>query len=72
MGKHSIVIRSHCTSITLENEFWAALKTIAEKQNRSVASIVTEIDDTRTTNLSSALRVYVLNYFTGNPPNGAA
>lgn len=71
MGKHSIVIHSHCTSITLENEFWAALKTIAEKQNRSIASIVTEIDDTRSTNLSSALRVYVLNYFTGNPSNGA-
>ncbi len=72
MGKHSIVIYSHRTSITLEDEFWAALKTIAEKQNRSIASIVTEIDDTRSTNLSSALRVYVLNYFTSNPSNGAA
>lgn len=72
MGKHSIVIHSHRTSITLENEFWAALKIMADQQNRSVASIVTEIDDTRTTNLSSALRVHVLTYFMDNPSNGAA
>lgn len=65
MGKHSIVIHSHRTSITLEDEFWAALKLMAEKQNRSIASIVTEIDDARTTNLSSALRVHVLHYFMG-------
>lgn len=72
MGKHSIVIHSHHTSITLENEFWAALKIMADQQNRSIASIVTEIDDTRTTNLSSALRVHVLTYFMDNPSNGAA
>ena len=72
MGKHSIVIHSHRTSITLVNEFWAALKIMADQQNRSIASIVTEIDDTRTTNLSSALRVHVLTYFMDNPSNGAA
>ncbi len=72
MGKHSLIIRSHRTSITLENEFWAALKLIAQNQKRSIAAIVTEIDDIRSTNLSSALRVYVLNYFMEKENEGQA
>lgn len=63
MGKHSLVIHSHRTSVTLEDEFWDALKILAIRQNRSVAAIVTEIDDSRKANLSSALRVFILHYF---------
>lgn len=61
-NKHSVMIHSHRTSLTLEPEFWQALNQIAQKENRSVAAIITELDDNRTTNLSSAVRVYILQY----------
>jgi len=62
MKKISVNISGHLTSLSLENEFLIALKRIAEKQNRSVAEIIREIDAKRakTTNLSSAVRVWVL------------
>lgn len=60
MEKHSIVLYGHRTSITLEPEFWQALTDIAVRQNTSVAAIVAEIDGKCTTNLSSAIRVFVL------------
>lgn len=60
MEKHSIVLYGHRTSVTLEPEFWQALTDIAVRQNTSVASIVAEIDGKCTTNLSSAIRVFVL------------
>lgn len=61
MKKRSIKIAGHATSITMEDEFWDALKTIAEKQSRPLAAIIAEIDATRgDRNLSSAVRVYTL------------
>lgn len=64
MKKISISLSGHQTSISLENEFTDVLHEIARRENRSVASIITEIDDTRmpNTNLSSAIRVWILNY----------
>lgn len=64
MKKISISLSGHQTSISLENEFIDVLHEIARRENRSVASIITEIDDTRmpNTNLSSAIRVWILNY----------
>lgn len=58
--KHSVLIRSHRTSLTLEPEFWQAFHDIAERRGISVGGLITEIDDNRTTNLSSAVRVFVL------------
>jgi len=58
--KRSLRIAGHPTSVSLEHEFWDALKDIAQAQKRSVADLVTEVDETRTGGLSSALRVYVL------------
>ena len=58
--KHSVLIHSHRTSFTLEDEFWMAFQEIAEQRNQSIGSLITEIDDTRKTNLSSAVRVFVL------------
>lgn len=58
--KRSLRIAGHPTSVSLEHEFWDALKSIAQAQKRSVADLVTEVDETRTGGLSSALRVYVL------------
>jgi predicted DNA-binding ribbon-helix-helix protein len=59
--KHSLTLSGHATSITLEPEFWAELKTIAAARGLSLAALVTDIDRTRgAQNLSSALRVFVL------------
>jgi len=62
MAKRSITIAGHRTSISLEEPFWAALAEIAREDRRQQAALVGEIDRTRPegTNLSSALRVYVL------------
>ena len=60
--KRSLTIAGHQTSISLEPEFWAALKTFAERDNKSIATLVGEIDETRgPRNLSSAIRVWILN-----------
>lgn len=60
LKKHSVKISGHQTSITLEDEFWAELCTIAETRKRSLNDLVAEIDATRTGNLSSAIRLFVL------------
>jgi predicted DNA-binding ribbon-helix-helix protein len=60
--KHSTTLHGHRTSFTLEEEFWAELKAIAESREMSLASVIAEIDDARApdSNLSSALRIHVL------------
>ena len=59
MKKHTMTIRGHATSISLEDIFWQALKAEAARQNLSIAALVAHIDETRTTGLSSAIRVYL-------------
>ncbi len=60
--KRSVMIGGHRTSVSLEPEFWAALKRLAEARSLSLASLITDIDHGRDRdNLSSAIRVYVLN-----------
>ncbi len=65
LKKRSIVISGHQTSVTLENIFWQKLKEIAKSRNLSLSRLVTEIDlkraDHGKANLSSAIRVFVLN-----------
>ncbi|GAB4124509.1 MAG: ribbon-helix-helix domain-containing protein [Rhodothalassiaceae bacterium] len=58
--KRSIRIAGHATSISLESAFWEELRRIAEKRGQALARLVAEIDATRETNLSSALRLFVL------------
>ncbi len=61
LQKHSLTINGHATSITLEPEFWDALRTIADGQKIALAALVAQIDATRgDQNLSSAIRVFVL------------
>lgn len=64
MRKHSVLLDGHQTSISMEDAFWDQLKSIAKKRGVSLNRLVTEIDHARTTNLSSALRVFVLNQVT--------
>ncbi len=60
LRKRSVLIAGHHTSVSLENAFWAALKRIADARGLSVNGLITEIDRGRSANLSSAIRVFVL------------
>lgn len=69
--KRSVVIAGHSTSVSLEAEFWDALREIALARRVSINQLVADIDDERTGNLSSAIRVFVLNQLRardGNEP----
>ena len=61
--KRSMTIAGHRTSLSLEEPFWQDLRMIAKERNKSLGSLVKEIDEVRTNNLSSALRLFVLDYF---------
>lgn len=62
--KRSISIRGHRTSFSIEQPFFDELAAIADERGIAVAALVAEIDATRPreTNLSSALRVHVLQW----------
>lgn len=68
--KRSVMIAGHASSVTIEEPFWSAFKALAEAKGQSINQLVTELDDARPrdenggakgTNLSSAIRLYVLN-----------
>lgn len=58
--KRSVIVAGHRTSVSLEPEFWTALRDIAEQRGLSINALVAEVDKGRNGNLSSALRVFVL------------
>ncbi len=58
--KRSVVITGHQTSVSLENVFWQELCRLAARRGVSLNALITEIDRERTGNLSSAIRVFVL------------
>lgn len=60
--KHSLTLRGHRTSVSLEPEFWAAFRTIAERRGQGLNSLAAEIDARRSSDegLASAIRVFVL------------
>lgn len=63
--KRSIVIAGHKTSVSLEDDFWDALKEIAALRNATLSDMVASIDASRGAqgNLSSAIRLFVLDHF---------
>ncbi|WP_119678814.1 ribbon-helix-helix domain-containing protein [Indioceanicola profundi] len=63
--KRSLMIAGHPTSVTLEAEFWEALKELAAARGTTVSALVEQIDREREGNLSSAIRVWVLNAVRG-------
>jgi predicted DNA-binding ribbon-helix-helix protein len=64
--KRSFTIAGHRTSISLEAPFWDALRQAAEARRTTVAALVAAIDQERgASGLSSAVRVWVLDYFRG-------
>lgn len=60
--KHSVTLKGHRTSISLEDAFWTALQGIAEERGVALNQLVAEIDVSRgtETGLASAIRVFVL------------
>lgn len=62
MKKRSLLIMGHATSISLEDEFWESLKEISVEKSQSIQELIEQIDLTRTSNLSSAVRLFVLNH----------
>ena len=60
--KHSLTLRGHRTSVSLEEEFWQAFRRIAADKGRAINDLAAEIDEARgtETGLASAIRLYVL------------
>ena len=73
--KHSVTIRGHRTSVSLEEEFWRCLLEIAEARAETVAALISSIDEQRQPeqNLSSAARLFVLEWYRAQtlPKNSA-
>jgi predicted DNA-binding ribbon-helix-helix protein len=62
--KRSIVVAGHKTSVSLEEAFWTSMKEISSSRSMTLSDLVSEIDKGRKQgNLSSAIRLYVLDYF---------
>lgn len=62
--KRSVSIHGHRTSFSLEDAFYDLLLDIAKARNLTIAGLIAEVDETRdrNSNLSSALRLYVLDW----------
>lgn len=62
--KHSVTLKGHRTSISLEPEFWQAFQDIARHKNIPINALTAEIDAARGMDrgLASAIRVYVLEW----------
>lgn len=63
LQKRSVAIAGHQTSVSLEGAFWDALKLIARDKGYPLNKLIEEIDENRTGNLSSAIRVFTLEHF---------
>ena len=55
--KRSIIIARRKTSVSLEDEFWASLREIADELDGSISQLIADINEARgLANLSSAIR----------------
>ncbi len=65
--KHSLTLRGHRTSVSLEDAFWDAFREIAAADGRPINALAAEIDAERgtETGLASAIRLFVLHRLTG-------
>ena len=63
--KHSLTLRGHRTSVTLEDEFWQAFRAIAARKSRPINDLAAEIDAARgmDTGFVLAIRLYVLAHY---------
>ncbi len=68
--KHSLTLKGHRTSVSLEDEFWDAFREIAAEKDQPINALAAEIDAQRTsdvgqidTGLASAIRLFVLQHY---------
>ena len=61
-AKHSLTLRGHRTSVSLEPAFWAAFRAEARERGLALNALASEIDDARPhgVGLATAIRLYVL------------
>lgn len=65
-----MVVAGHRTSVSIEDVFWETLRAIAAEHGTSLNRLITEIDDRRAGNLSSALRVHAAEWLRERARNG--
>lgn len=59
--KHSLTLKGHRTSVSLEPEFWAAFRALARAQRQGINECAAAIDAARgDLGLASAIRLAVL------------
>ncbi|MEO0343649.1 MAG: ribbon-helix-helix domain-containing protein [Pseudomonadota bacterium] len=65
--KHSLTLKGHRTSVSLEDEFWDAFCDIAKEKGIGINALSSAIDAERgeISGLASAIRVFVLNHYRG-------
>ena len=62
MNKHTVKVNGHDTSVFIEEEFWLELKYISKLKKKSISVLISDVDkNKKTQNLSSAIRLYILN-----------
>ena len=70
--KRSVVVAGHKTSVSLEDAFWTALKEVGRGRNTTLSDLIAGIDTSRLHgNLSSAIRLFVLDHFRSQLPGQA-
>ena len=70
--KHTVVIAGRSTSISLEDEFWESLREIAKERNETLRGLLNRINaDRQLFNLSSAIRVFVIDYYRNRASAGS-
>jgi predicted DNA-binding ribbon-helix-helix protein len=64
--KRTVAVDGHKTSVSMEESFWTAFREIAATRQIPIRALVFEIANSeRSTNLSSAIRLFVLNHYRG-------
>lgn len=60
--KHSLTLKGHRTSVSLEPEFWEAFRTLAAARGQALNALAAEIDVARPADvgLATAIRLFVL------------
>jgi predicted DNA-binding ribbon-helix-helix protein len=71
LHKRSVLIAGHATSLSLEAEFWRDLRDVARQRRISLNALIASVDATRQGNLSSALRLFVLECYRKGELQGA-
>jgi predicted DNA-binding ribbon-helix-helix protein len=71
--KRSVLVQGHKTSISLEEPFWNGLKDIAASRRQPLTAVLQQVDLDRqdSSNLSSAVRLFVLEHYRNQAQSAA-